>query len=160
MTIYMSRDDCTPTRTLGTMRFEDGFTCHTLEDPVREGEKVWGDTAIPSGTYAVTITKSKRYGKMMPLLHNVPGFGGVRIHSGNSTDDTSGCILVGMSRDADANADGLQILHSRDAMHAVQTRIAEAIAQSEKVWLDIVQPRVSTSATFALAPSADATGTP
>jgi hypothetical protein len=160
VTIYMLRDDCTPARTLGTMRFEDGFLCQTLEDPVREGPKVFGDTAIPSGTFRVTITRSKRFGKMMPLLHNVPNFGGVRIHTGNNTDDTSGCILVGIGRDADAGADGLQVTDSRDAMNEVQPRIAAAIARGDEVWLDIVQPRVSTSATFTLAPQADATGTP
>ena len=58
MTIYMSRDDCTPERTLGTLRFEDGFVCQTLEDPVREGPKIYGDTAIPLGTYAVTTGDS------------------------------------------------------------------------------------------------------
>jgi hypothetical protein len=142
------------------MRFEDGFLCHTLEDPVREGEKVWGDTAIPSGTYMVTITRSKRYGKMMPLLHNVPKFGGVRLHCGNNTDDTTGCILVGLGRDAEAGADGLQITESRDAMHEVQTRIAGALAEGDEVWLDIVRPRVTTSASFAFAPQDDATGTP
>jgi hypothetical protein len=142
------------------MAFTDGFVCQTLEDPVRDGDKIYGDTAIPSGTYRVTITRSKRFHKMMPLLHNVRGFGGVRVHCGNNTDDTTGCVLVGMARDADAGADGLQILRSRDAMNEVQPRIATALARGEAVWLDIVQPRVSTSATFALAPQADAIGTP
>ena len=159
MTIYVTRDDCTPDRTLGTMRFEDGFVCQTLEDPMREGEKVYGDTAIPLGTYRVTITRSKRFNKMMPLLHNVPNFGGVRLHCGNNTDDTSGCILVGMGRNADADSDGLQLLDSRDAMDEVQPRIASALARGEEVWLDIVQPRVTTTATFHVAEE-DATGVP
>ena len=159
MTIYVTRDDCTPDRTLGTMRFGDGFVCHTLEDPMREGEKVYGDTAIPLGTYRVTITRSKRFNKMMPLLHNVPNFGGVRLHCGNNTDDTSGCILVGMDRNADADSDGLQLLSSRDAMNEVQPRIASALARGEEVWLDIVQPRVTTTATFHVAEE-DATGVP
>lgn len=157
MTIYVTRDDCTPDRTLGTMRFGDGFVCHTLEDPMREGEKVYGDTAIPLGTYRVTITRSKRFNKMMPLLHNVPNFGGVRLHCGNNTDDTSGCILVGMDRNADADSDGLQLLSSRDAMNEVQPRIASALARGEEVWLDIVAPRVTTTATFRMA-TPDATG--
>ena len=161
VTIYMVRDDCLDGgRTLGTMRFDDGFVCQTLEDPVREGAKIYGDTAIPRGTYRVTITRSKRYGKMMPLLHHVPNFAGVRLHCGNNTDDTSGCILVGMDRDGEAGSDGLQILRSRDAMDEVQPRIAAALANADKVWLDIVQPRVTTSATFAHAPQSDATGTP
>ena len=159
MTIYMVRDDCTPQRTLGTMRFEDGFVCQTLEDPVREGEKVYGDTAIPLGTYRVTITRSKRFNKLMPLLHNVPNFGGIRVHCGNNTDDTSGCILVGMGRNADAKSDGLQLLASRDAMDDVQPRIAAALARSEEVWIDIVQPRVTTTATFHVAEE-DGTGVP
>jgi hypothetical protein len=157
VTIYVTRDDCTPDRTLGTMRFGDGFVCHTLEDPMREGEKVYGDTAIPLGTYRVTITRSKRFNKMMPLLHNVPNFGGVRLHCGNNTDDTSGCILVGMDRNADADSDGLQLLSSRDAMNEVQPRIASALARGEEVWLDIVAPRVTTTATFRMA-TPDATG--
>ena len=157
VTIYVTRDDCTPERTLGTMRFGDGFVCHTLEDPMREGEKVYGDTAIPLGTYRVTITRSKRFNKMMPLLHNVPNFGGVRLHCGNNTDDTSGCILVGMGRNADADSDGLQLLSSRDAMNEVQPRIASALARGEEVWLDIVAPRVTTTATFRMA-TPDATG--
>jgi hypothetical protein len=160
MTIYMSRDDCTDQRTLGTMTFDDGFVCQTLEDPVREGPKVYGDTAIPGGTYRVTITRSKRFSKMLPLLHRVPGFGGVRLHSGNNTDDTSGCILVGMSRDAEADSDGLQIRDSRNAMNEVQPRISVALTASDEVWLDIVTPRVTTSETFRFAPQSDVTGTP
>ena len=159
MTIYMTRDDCTPDRTLGTMRFDDGFVCQTLEDPAREGEKVYGDTAIPRGTYRVTITRSKKFNKLMPLLHHVPGFGGVRIHSGNNTHDTSGCILVGLDRDGEAASDGLQIMRSRAAMREVQPRIASALARGEEVWLDIVQPRVTTTATFHVAEE-DATGVP
>ena len=158
MTIYMSRDDCTPERTLGTLRFEDGFVCQTLEDPVREGPKIYGDTAIPLGTYAVTITRSRKFDKMMPLLHNVPGFGGVRLHCGNNTDDTSGCILVGLGRDASADADGLQIWDSRDAMNEVQPRIASALANGEEVWLDIVAPKVTTDAVYELQSISDATG--
>lgn len=138
MTIVLTRDDCTATRTFGTMRFPDGYVCQTLEDPVRPaGVKVPGDTAIPYGTYAVTITRSKRYQKMLPLINNVPGFGGVRIHSGNTVLDTSGCVLVGTTRDADEDAT-LQIRRSRDAMAQVQTRIAAALAQGEAVWLDII----------------------
>jgi hypothetical protein len=142
------------------MTFDDGFVCQTLEDPVREGDKIYGDTAIPNGTYRVTITRSKRFSKMLPLLHRVPGFGGIRIHCGNNTDDTSGCILVGMSRDAKADSDGLQIRDSRDAMDEVQPRISVALTAGDEVWLDIVRPRVTTSETFTFAPQSDVTGTP
>ena len=160
MTIYMVRDDCTETRTLGTMTFPDGFICQTLEDPVRPaGVKVMGDTAIPSGTFQVSITRSKRFQKMLPLLHNVPGFGAVRIHAGNGTGDTSGCVLVGSQRGTFSLGANQTIVHSREAMDQVQSRIAAALAHGEQVWLDIVTPRVTTSETFDLA-SADATGFP
>jgi hypothetical protein len=159
MTIYMVRDDCTEKRTLGTMTFPDGFICQTLEDPVRAGVKVMGDTAIPSGTFQVTITRSKRFQKMLPLLNNVPGFGGVRIHPGNGIGDTSGCVLVGTQRGAFSEGADQTIVRSKEAMEQVQRRIAAAIANGEQVWLDIVTPRVTTSETFDLA-SADATGFP
>jgi len=157
----MVRDDCTETRTLGTMTFpEDGFVCHTLEDPVRL-EKVMGDTAIGSGTYRVTITRSQRFERLLPLLHDVPEFSGVRIHPGNTTRDTAGCILVGTQRgDSVETGAETQILHSRDAMAQVQKRIAACIAAGDLVWLDIVTPRVTTSETFSLASKEDATGFP
>jgi hypothetical protein len=164
MTIYMVRDDCTDSRTLGTMTFEDGYVCQTLEDPVRpEGVKLLGDTAIPSGTYRVTITRSQRFQRMLPLLHSVPMFDGIRIHPGNNNKaDTTGCILVGTQRGVFSVETGaeMQILHSRDAMAEVQKRISACVAAGDLVWLDIVTPRVTTSETFSAASMADATGFP
>ncbi len=157
----MVRDDCTEFRTLGTMTFPDGFVVQTLEDPVRPaGVKVMGDTAIPSGTYKISITKSKKFnGLMMPLLNSVPGFGGVRIHSGNLSSETSGCVLIAMQRGTFSAGADQRIIRSKEAMEQVQSRIAAALANGEQVWLDIVTPRVTTSETFHLA-SADATGFP
>lgn len=57
--------------------------------------KVYGETAIPTGTYSVTYTYSTRFKKYMPLINNVKGFDGIRIHSGNTAKDTLGCIIVG-----------------------------------------------------------------
>lgn len=72
--------------------------CDTLEDKVRpDGVKVYGETAIPAGTYKVIITWSNRFKRKLPLLLNVPGFDGIRIHPGNTAVDTHGCILVGVN---------------------------------------------------------------
>lgn len=71
----------------------------SLEDPVRD-TKIWGDTAIPKGTYTVTATYSQRFKKVLPEVHNVQGYRGVRLHGGNKKVDSHGCPLVGMRKDS------------------------------------------------------------
>ena len=85
-----------PTYTIGKLYIDGVYFCDTLEDKVREdGVKVFGETAIPHGTYDVILNYSSRFKQIMPLLLNVPMFDGIRIHSGNTDKDTHGCLLVG-----------------------------------------------------------------
>lgn len=89
-----SAHDCT----LGTLYVDGAFECYTIEDVVRTGPKVYGKTAISAGTYEVAINYSNKFKRDLPLLLNVPGFAGIRIHSGNTAADTLGCILVGQTQ--------------------------------------------------------------
>ena len=86
--------------TIGRLEDENGMkVCDTLEPTWRDykgGElKIPKKSAIPEGTYRVVTTYSLRFRKYLPLLVGVPGFEGVRIHAGNTSRDTEGCILVG-----------------------------------------------------------------
>ena len=86
--------------TVGRLADEKGKRiCDTMEPTWRDykgGEKkVKGRSAVPESTYRMVVTKSPRFGRYLPLLVGVPGFEGVRIHSGNTSRDTEGCILVG-----------------------------------------------------------------
>lgn len=81
------------------------FICNTLEDKVRnkkgtkkeDFKKVYGETAIPYGTYRVIISHSNAFNKKLPEILNVPLYEGIRIHTGNHKDDTFGCLLLGDS---------------------------------------------------------------
>lgn len=94
---------------IGKLYIDGEYFCDTLEDKDRgltdnmtvseiSKIKVKKETAIPTGTYKVTITYSNRFKKNMPLINNVKGFEGIRIHSGNTNKDTEGCILVGQNK--------------------------------------------------------------
>jgi len=93
---------------LGRMWVDGIYFAYTCEDEDRYletgGEKVMHRTAIPRGTYSVGITFSNRFQKPMIQLFNVPGFEGIRVHAGNRSADSSGCILIGQARTIDGVA--------------------------------------------------------
>lgn len=99
-TLKIKRLHRTNKSTIGELSINGKFQCYTLEDIERD-VKVYGATAIPKGTYKVIITFSNRFKRLLPEILNVPDFKGVRIHSGNSPEDTEGCLLVGNTRGID-----------------------------------------------------------
>jgi hypothetical protein len=126
------RDTFTETSTIGKMLVNDEVFCDTLEDRVRHGVKVFGQTAIPEGTYDVIIAPSPAHdGRLMPRILNVPGFYGILIHSGNDADDTKGCILVGFGRRVD------WILNSRTAYQKLYPIIDEALTHGNRVQIEV-----------------------
>ena len=99
MNITVKRIFKGPKYTIGKLSIDGHYFCDTLEDTVRPaGVKIPGKTAIPAGKYQIEITESIRFNRLMPIIKDVPGFSGVRIHSGNTAEDTEGCILVGFNR--------------------------------------------------------------
>ena len=106
MELKLKRIARRPTYTIGRLSIDNVPYSDTLEDTDRDynldgditepgEEKVYAQTAIPSGTYSVILNWSNRFQRIMPLLLNVPGFEGIRIHNGVTAANTAGCILVG-----------------------------------------------------------------
>lgn len=103
MKIHVKRTTYTTTSTIGELSIDGKFICYTLEDVVRPAgaAKVYGQTAIPAGTYPVAIGWSPRYKCNMPRIEPIPGFAGVLFHAGNWATETEGCILVGTTKGVD-----------------------------------------------------------
>ncbi|BAR13770.1 probable peptidase [uncultured Mediterranean phage uvMED] len=130
------------------MLFIDGvFECYTLEDEIRD-VKVYGETAIPYGTYPVEFRKeggfhnkySARYGADhfgMLEIKDIPNFKWVLFHSGNTDENSAGCVLVGdTQQDLDVSKDGF-IGSSRNAYKKMYDKIALPMTKGEKVTLEI-----------------------
>lgn len=102
--IKLKRTDYKETYTVGRLYINNNYFCDTLEDRCRDlskEKKIYSQTAIPKGVYKLVISYSPRFKRLLPLLLNVPFFEGIRIHAGNSSKDTSGCILVGTVKDVE-----------------------------------------------------------
>ena len=132
MNLLLKRDPSSRACTLGSLYVDDALFCFTLEDVVRaDGVKVYGETAIPAGTYRVTLEKSKRFGRLMPYVHDVENFSGILFHWGSTAADTRGCVLVGLSRNAD------HLYHSRTAFEKLFPRLEAALAMGASISLTV-----------------------
>lgn len=139
MEIKLVRKKGTAGFTEGRLYVDGEFECFTIEDADRNlengGIKVQNKTAIPKGKYNLVVTMSNRFKKLLPLVENVPQFSGVRIHSGNSSKDTEGCIIVGSINDRE---DDDWVGGSKIAFDRLFPKIQHSIANGEKVTLEIV----------------------
>ena len=141
MKITLKRIALKDTYTIGKLYIDGEYFCDTLEDKVRDlnkngvfdnGEKkIYGETAIPYGTYNVKWTYSNKFKKYMPLIENVPSFAGIRIHAGNSSADTQGCVLVGENK-----AVG-KVLNSKNTVNKLYP-IIEKACKNDSVTMEII----------------------
>lgn len=129
--------------TIGSLYIDDKYFCDTLEDIDRgltdnmtdsyiSTVKVVDQTAIPTGSYKVTITYSNRFQKLLPLINNVKSFSGIRIHSGNTKEDTSGCILVGF------NTKKGKVVNSRVTFNKLFNILQDTLNNGEQVEIKII----------------------
>lgn len=137
MKIELKRKRLTDKATLGELYLDGVFECVTLEDVVRDfgpngAGKLFGETAIPAGTYRVVINMSNRFKRLMPLLLAVPYFTGIRMHSGNRSANTEGCILLG----SEIGGDDL-ITRSTIAFTSFFTKLQAALMKGEEAWITI-----------------------
>lgn len=146
MEATLTRKIFTPKSIIGDLVLQN-FQCKILEDADRHlsddmpleyinQHKMFGQTAIPYGRYEIVITKSERFSKMLghdvflPLLKNVKGYEGVRIHSGNRPEDTEGCLLTGVTYGTDS------ISESRKAFNELFP-IIENVLKTDRLFLTI-----------------------
>ena len=140
MKLTLKRIALRKTYKIGKLYIDDNYFCDTLEDTVidldkdgkfNNGEKkIKGKTAIPYGTYEIKWTYSPRFKKYTPQLMNVPSFEGIRIHSGNSSTDTEGCLLLGENKKVG------MVLNSRATINKFYPLIKKACSNG-KVTIEI-----------------------
>lgn len=121
MEILIDRKWKKDTYTIGNLYIDGKWFCNTVEDkdrglkkstPLNEikAKKVYAETAIPTGSYRVTLNVvSNRFknsafyiknanGARIPRLLDVPGFDGILIHCGSTAAHSAGCVIIGLNK--------------------------------------------------------------
>lgn len=152
MELTLKRIALRGTYTIGRLYVNNNYFCDTCEDVVRDlnkdgdlndaGEcKVYGKTAIPYGRYEITMkVQSPKYSQRasyawckgyLPRLLNVPHFDGILIHAGNTSEDSSGCVLCGENK-----VKG-QVINSMATLKRLVPILKRASDSGEKIWITI-----------------------
>jgi len=129
--------------TIGSLSIDGKYLCDTIEDKVRDvnrdgdlddpGEgKVFGETAIPFGTYDVELSMSPKFKRLLPMVLNVKHFTGIRIHRGNTAKDTHGCILPGENKEKG------KVLYSTGYERIIVRELKAATKRGEEITIEIV----------------------
>lgn len=144
MELILKRENFTNESTIGSLTIDGNFECYILEDKDRGltdamplGEivatKVYGKTAIPYGRYEIDWTMSARFKTMMPILLKVKGYEGIRIHKGNTSIDTLGCLICGTKKATN------KVTESTSATNKLYVKIAEAKIKGQRIYITIVK---------------------
>lgn len=150
MELILTRNTFNEKSTIGELTLDGKLLCYVLEDKdrglyscmtlddIRE-RKVYGETAIPYGRYEILVTKSARFSKMagkdvyLPLLLNVPGYEGIRIHKGNNPEDSHGCLLPGKIKNVNS------VSNSTTAFIELNELINDTLKTGERVFITITK---------------------
>ncbi len=144
MELKLERNTFTDKSTIGTLFINGKAECFVLEDKDRglndsmsldniNKLKVYGETAIPYGRYEIIITMSNRFKKMLPILLNVKGYEGIRIHTGNTAIDTHGCLLPARKKANDS------VSESTLAFNQLFDKLKKAKEAKEKIFITITK---------------------
>lgn len=139
--------------TIGKVYIDDQYICDSIEDKDRgltdsmsldqiKKIKVKDQTAIPSGTYDITMNVQspsfvkKQYYKQycngkLPRILNVKGFDGILLHRGTDQNSSSGCIILGY------NTIVGKVTNSQKAFEIVYTKLKAASNKGEKITITI-----------------------
>lgn len=144
MELILKRDTFTDESTIGKLTIDGELICYILEDkdmrltdsmPLAEivSTKVYGKTAIPYGRYEIDWTLSNRFKVFMPILKNVKGYEGIRIHKGNTAIDTLGCLICGTRKKNN------MVTESTMATKKLYDKIDSAKKQGQKIFITITK---------------------
>ena len=153
MKIELTRIFTCPTYTIGRLRVDNVYVCDVCEDtdrgldqswPLAEirKKKVYKQTAIPTGTYQVTLNvQSPKFAQYeyykkfcngyLPRILLVPGFDGILIHKGNKASQSAGCLLVGF------NTEKGRVNNSQYAFERLYGLLKAASDRREKISITI-----------------------
>lgn len=152
MQLRLKRIACKPLYSIGRLYVDGSYFCDTIEDKDRglddsmteeqiRAIKVPKETAIPTGTYRVTLNvqspkfKSKAqyafWKGYLPRLLNVKGYDGILIHIGNTQRSSAGCILVGQNKVVG------QVINSTETFKKLYAVLDAANKKGDKIYITI-----------------------